>query len=53
MMFHKNKMGSIIRLTGTVLYSLLDINSRQGFNGLKYVCSVISVIDNSLFPTEK
>ena len=41
-------MGSIIRSTGTVFYSLLYINSREGFNGLKYVYSVISVIDNSL-----
>jgi len=49
-MFHKTKMGSIIRSTGTVFYSLLCINSPWllGFNGLKYVYSVISVIDNSL-----
>jgi len=47
-MFHKNKMGSIIRSTGTVFYSLLYLNSRQGFNGLKYEYSVISVIIDSL-----
>jgi len=47
-MFHKNKMGSIIRSTGTVFYSLLHFNLRQGFNGLKYVYSVISVIVDSL-----
>ena len=41
-------MGSIIRTTGTVFDSLLYLNSRQGFTGLKYVYSVISVIDNSL-----
>ena len=37
-------MGSIIRATGTVLNSLLYSNSRQDFNGLKHVYSVISVI---------
>jgi len=36
------------KISGTVFYSLLYINSRQGFNKLKYVHSVISVIDNSL-----
>jgi len=41
-------MGSIIRFTGTVFYSLLYINTRQGFYGLKYVYSVISGIENSL-----
>jgi len=41
-------MGSIIRSTGTVFYSLLYVNSRQGFDGLKYVYSVISVIVDSL-----
>ena len=40
--------GSIIRFTGTVICSLLYLNSRQGFNGLKYVYSVISVIVDSL-----
>jgi len=29
-MFHKNKMGSIARSTGTVFYSLLYSNSRRG-----------------------
>jgi len=47
-MFHKNKMDSIIRFTCTVFYSLLYVKSRQGFNGLKYMCSVISVIMDSL-----
>jgi len=37
-------MGSIITSTGTVLYSLLYSNSHQGFNGQKYMYSVISVI---------
>jgi len=41
-------MGSIIRSTGTVFYSLSYINARQGFLGLKYVYSVISVIVDSL-----
>jgi len=41
-------MGSIIRSTGTVFYTLLYSNSRRSFNGLKYMYSVISVIDNSL-----
>ena len=41
-------MGSIIRFTGTVFYSLLYLNSRGGFNGLKYMYSVISVIVDSL-----
>jgi len=47
-MFHKNKLGSIIRSNGTVFYSLLYLNSRQGFKGLKYVYLVVPVIDNSL-----
>jgi len=46
-MFHKNKMGSMIRFTGTVFYSLWCSNSRKGFNGLKYMYSVISVIVDS------
>ena len=41
-------MVSIIRSTGTVFYSLLYLNSRRGFNGLKYMYSVISVIVDSL-----
>jgi len=41
-------MGSIIRYTRAVFYLLLYSNSRRGFNGLKYVYSVISVIVNSL-----
>jgi len=36
-------MGSIIRSTRTVFYSLLYLNSRQGFEGLKYLYPVISV----------
>jgi len=41
-------MGSIIRSTGIVFCSLLYLNSHQGFNGLKCVYSVISVIVDSL-----
>ena len=40
-------MGSIIRFTGTVFYSPLYVNARQGLNGLKYVYSEISVIVDS------
>ena len=40
-MFHKNKIDSIIRARGTILYSLLCFNSRLDFNGLKYLYSVI------------
>ena len=47
-MFHKNIMGSIIRSSGTIIYSLLYLNSRIGFNELKYLYSVISVIDKRL-----
>jgi len=47
-MFHKNKMGSIIRSTGTVFYSPLYVNSLEGFKGLKCTYSVISVIVDSL-----
>jgi len=36
-------MGSIIRSIRIVFYSLLYLNSRQGFKGLKYLCPVISV----------
>ena len=31
----KNKMGSIVRSSGTVFHSLLYLNSRLGFKGLK------------------
>jgi len=41
-------MGSMIRSTGTVFYSLLYLNSRQGFNGLKYLYSIFSVKIDSL-----
>jgi len=41
-------MGSIIRSSGSVFYSLLYVNSRIGFNGLKYLYSVISVKMDSL-----
>ena len=41
-------MGSIIRSIGTIFYSLSYINSRIGFNGLKHLYSVISVIDKRL-----
>ena len=47
-MFHKNKMGSIIRSTGTIFYSLSYSNSRTHFYRLKYMYSVISVIVDSL-----
>jgi len=47
-MFHTNKMGSIIRSTGTVFYSFSYLNSRQALNGLKYMYSVIPVIVDSL-----
>ena len=47
-MFQKNKMGSIIRTSGTILYSLLYFNSRLGFNKLKDLYSVFSVIDKRL-----
>jgi len=41
-------MDSIIRSIGTIFYSLLLLNSRIGFNGLKQMYSVISVIDKRL-----
>jgi len=47
-MIHKNKLGSIIRLTGTEFYSLLYLNSRRAFCKIKYMYSVISVIVESL-----
>jgi len=47
-MFHKNNMGSIIRSSGTVFYSLLYLNSRLGFHGLKILYSVISMKIDSL-----
>jgi len=47
-MFHKNKIVSIIRCIGTIFYSLVYVNSRIGFNGLKHLYQVISVIDNSI-----
>ena len=47
-MFHKNNLDSIRRSTFTVFYSLLYLNSRKGFNGLKYMYSVISAIVFSL-----
>jgi len=37
-----------MRSTGTVFYSLLYLNSRRSFNGLKYMYSIISVIVDSL-----
>ena len=52
-LFHKNKMGSIIRFTGTVFYSLLYLNSRRAFYGLKYMYSVISVSVDSIPGTTK
>jgi len=44
-MYHKNKMSSIIRSTGTTFYSLLYRNLLLGFYGLKYVYLVIPVIE--------
>jgi len=41
-------MGSIIRSTGTVFYSLLYLNLLKGFDGQKYMYSVISVVVDSL-----
>ena len=41
-------MVSIIRSTGTEFFSLLYLNSRRSFDGLKYMYSVISVIVDSL-----
>ena len=41
-------MGSIIRANRTIYYSLLYFNSQLGFDGLKCVYSVISVIDKRL-----
>ena len=41
-------MRSIIRASGTIFCLLLYLNSRLGFNGLKYVYSVISVKIDSL-----
>jgi len=48
MMFHKNKMGSIIRARGTIFELILYLDSRLGFCGLKYLYSGISVIDKRL-----
>jgi len=48
LMFHKNKMGSIIRSSGTVSYSLLYLNSRLGFHGLNFLYKVISIKIDSL-----
>jgi len=44
----QKKMGSKIRSTGTLFNSLLYLNSRKGFYGLKYMYSVLSVIVDSL-----
>jgi len=41
-------MGSITRFSGTIFYSLVYFNSQIGFNGLKYLYSVISVIEKRL-----
>jgi len=41
-------MGSIIRSSGTIFYPLVYVNSRIGFNGLKYLYTIISVIDKRL-----
>ena len=47
-MFHKNKMGSIIRPSGTICCSLLYYNSWIGYHELKCLYSVISEIDKRL-----
>jgi len=47
-MFHKNKIGSIIRTSGAIFYSLFHLNWQLGLNVLKYVYSVISVIEKRL-----
>jgi len=41
-------MGSIIRSSVTIFYSLVYFNSQIGFNGPKHLYSVISVIDKRL-----
>ena len=41
-------MVSIITASRTIFYPLLYLNSQLGFNGLKYVYSVISVLDKRL-----
>ena len=46
-------MGSIIRPSGTVFYSLLYLNSWLGFNRLKHMYSVISVKIDSLTANNK
>ena len=50
-MFHKNGMSP--KTNGTVFYSLLYLNSRRAFNGLKHMYSVISVIVDSLLANTK
>jgi len=48
-MFYKNEISAIRRTIGTIVYSLLFVNSALGsFVRLKYVYPVISVIDDSL-----
>ena len=47
-MFHKNNIVSIIRISSTIFHSLLYFKSRLGFDGLKCLYSVISVIDKGL-----
>ena len=41
--FHKNEVRPIIRSSGTISYSLLYFNSRQGYSRLKYLYPGISV----------
>jgi len=41
-------MGSFIRTSGTIFFSFLYFNSWLGFDELKYLYSVISVIDKRL-----
>ena len=47
-MFHKNIMGPIIKSSGTVFFSLRYLNSQIGFDGLKYLYSIISVIEKRI-----
>jgi len=47
-MFHKKKLGAIIRSSGTKFYSLEYLNSRIGLNALKYLYTVISILGRKL-----
>ena len=47
-MFHKNIMGPIIKSSDTVFFSLRYLNSQIGFGELKYLYSIISVIEKRI-----